>query len=388
MRRLQSPTSTTSTAISPGSPATDRCGRPDRRDVRAGASALAPIRPRTRLRPDLALPGRTDGRARPFPLRAPPHAARAARRATRTLRGALHRGAVTRARGSRRHPDRRRARGDRAARRARRRRDDRIARARHLRHELHHAAQPRAQEARGGPPCRSVTSSPSCTRARIAAPVERARAGSPDRRQPPRPARRRFTWRRALVVAVPVRRGRRRRGDPARPAPSRPRRRPRPSSSQARPRRAKRRRPPCRDRARRPAQRDPHRARRHRVASSALRRAPVAACRDAERRLERRQARAAHRDRRSAAIPTSCTRRRRARTRIADLVLRIPRRTSRSAISRLSQLGTITGEQVDVQDLPGAARHDRLARSRGCRSSSRPFARRQQTDPCRAQIAA
>jgi hypothetical protein len=38
----------------------------------------------------------------------------------------------------------------------------------------------------------------------------------------------------------------------------------------------------------------------------------------------------------------------------AELVLKIPRRNVQRAITRLSQLGTITGEQVDVQDLqPG-----------------------------------
>jgi Domain of unknown function (DUF4349) len=39
------------------------------------------------------------------------------------------------------------------------------------------------------------------------------------------------------------------------------------------------------------------------------------------------------------------------RTAHAELVLRIPRRNVQRAITRLSQLGTITGEQVDVQDL-------------------------------------
>ena len=35
----------------------------------------------------------------------------------------------------------------------------------------------------------------------------------------------------------------------------------------------------------------------------------------------------------------------------ADLVLRIPRRNVQEAVTRLSQLGTITSEQVDIQDL-------------------------------------
>lgn len=36
---------------------------------------------------------------------------------------------------------------------------------------------------------------------------------------------------------------------------------------------------------------------------------------------------------------------------VADLVLRVPRRHVQEAVTRLSQLGTITSEQVDVQDL-------------------------------------
>lgn len=39
------------------------------------------------------------------------------------------------------------------------------------------------------------------------------------------------------------------------------------------------------------------------------------------------------------------------KTGAADLVLRIPRRNVQEAVTRLSQLGTITSEQVDIQDL-------------------------------------
>jgi hypothetical protein len=49
--------------------------------------------------------------------------------------------------------------------------------------------------------------------------------------------------------------------------------------------------------------------------------------------------------------PTSVHATSKGRTAHAELVLRIPRRNIQRAISRLSQLGTITGEQVDVQDL-------------------------------------
>ena len=53
----------------------------DRRDVRARAAALAPLRPAPRLGAHLALPGGAHGRARPLPLRAAARAARGARRA-------------------------------------------------------------------------------------------------------------------------------------------------------------------------------------------------------------------------------------------------------------------------------------------------------------------
>ena len=54
-------------------------------------------------------------------------------------------------------PHRRRARGDRAPRRARPRCRHRRPRARHLPHQLHDAPEPRAEEARGGRACRSLT---------------------------------------------------------------------------------------------------------------------------------------------------------------------------------------------------------------------------------------
>jgi Domain of unknown function (DUF4349) len=49
--------------------------------------------------------------------------------------------------------------------------------------------------------------------------------------------------------------------------------------------------------------------------------------------------------------PTSVHATSHGRTAQAELVLRIPRRNVQRAVTRLSQLGTITGEQVDVQDL-------------------------------------
>ena len=85
-------------------------------------------------------------------------------------------------------------------------------------------------------------------------------------------------------------------------------------------------------------------------ARAALRRDDRPAGRLAERRLERREAALAI----TAALgghPTSVHASSADKTGVADLVLRIPRRHVQEAVTRLSQLGTITSEQVDVQDL-------------------------------------
>lgn len=59
--------------------------------------------------------------------------------------------------------------------------------------------------------------------------------------------------------------------------------------------------------------------------------------------------------------PTSVHASSAAKTGTADLVLRVPRRHVQEAVTRLSQLGTITSEQVDVQDLqPTLDAADRL----------------------------
>lgn len=71
----------------------------------------------------------------------------------------------------------------------------------------------------------------------------------------------------------------------------------------------------------------------------------------------------------------------------AELVLRVPRANVQRAISRLSQLGTITGEQVDVQDLQaGLGATDRTV-ARLQRELAR-LRSQQQTDAVRRQIAA
>jgi hypothetical protein len=59
--------------------------------------------------------------------------------------------------------------------------------------------------------------------------------------------------------------------------------------------------------------------------------------------------------------PTSVHASSRSRSAFADLVLRIPRANVQRATTRLSQLGTITAEQVDVQDLQGGL--DTVART-------------------------
>ena len=71
----------------------------------------------------------------------------------------------------------------------------------------------------------------------------------------------------------------------------------------------------------------------------------------------------------------------------ADLTLKIPRQHVQEAVTRLSALGTITGEQVDLQDLQaGLNATDRLvARLQGTLAQLRS---QTQTDPVKRQIAA
>ena len=174
----------------------DRCAAEDldRRDVRAGAAALAPLRSRPRARP---APGSARSRERSrsttsAPSGGAPGASSSQRRPSAIdarfaeglspeLESAL--GRLT--------PGEREVVAlrvlldlDAGARRPH---------ARHLAHQLHDAPQPRAQEARGGTPCRSVTSSRSCAPRASTAPPElrervrliaaddraRRRAGSP-----------------------------------------------------------------------------------------------------------------------------------------------------------------------------------------------------------------
>lgn len=59
--------------------------------------------------------------------------------------------------------------------------------------------------------------------------------------------------------------------------------------------------------------------------------------------------------------PTSVHATSKGRAAHAELVLKIPRRNVQRAVTRLSQLGTIVGEQVDVQDLQGGL--DRTSRT-------------------------
>ena len=197
--------------------------------------------------------------------------------------------------------------------------------------------------------------------ARIAAPAELRERVRADRRRSHRPAAPRSRWRRALVVALPVAaavaaaissRGRR----TSRPAVTPP-----PVGRQARDacaaqqRRAKTFGTPSG--ARRAEASRPGRPARRAACSATAR--PRAARPTRERRLRRRQARTADRDVARRLSRPRCTPRPRGEGRDADLVLRIPRAHVQEAISRLSALGTITGEQVDVQDLQAGLERDR-----------------------------
>ena len=183
--------------------------------------------------------------------------------------------------------------------------------------------------------------------ARVVAPSHVRDQRAPDRRSRDARRARRFTWRRALVIALPVAAAVAAAVVVTRPSPQQPgvtgRAGARPSS-----------RTPATTVAQgagctksaagtRGSPAPPTRA-------PALRRVPVAARRDAEGRLGRRQARAARSPRHSAATPSRCTRRPRRTPATADLTLKVPRSHVGQAIARLSALGTIIGEQVDVQD--------------------------------------
>jgi hypothetical protein len=92
--------------------------------------------------------------------------------------------------------------------------------------------------------------------------------------------------------------------------------------------------------------------------------------------------------------PTSVHASSQARTAHAELVLRIPRRNVQRAITQLSQLGTITGEQVDVQDAQAGldATSRTIARLQaklaGLRAEAQTTAVAQQIAALTAQVAA
>jgi uncharacterized protein YcbK (DUF882 family) len=75
------------------------------------------------------------------------------------------------------------------------------------------------------------------------------------------------------------------------------------------------------------------------------------------------------------------------KTAVADLTLKVPRRHVQTALARLSQLGTITGEQLDVQDeTSGINATDReIAR---LQRLLRELRAQQQTDVVKRQVAA
>ena len=83
---------------------------------------------------------------------------------------------------------------------------------------------------------------------------------------------------------------------------------------------------------------------------AAVRRDDRRACQLTGRRVERRQEGAADHEH-ARGHPTSVHASAAGKAGTADLVLRIPRRHVQEAVTRLSQLGTITSEQVDIQDL-------------------------------------
>jgi uncharacterized coiled-coil protein SlyX len=71
----------------------------------------------------------------------------------------------------------------------------------------------------------------------------------------------------------------------------------------------------------------------------------------------------------------------------AQLVLAIPRQNVQAAVARLSRLGTITGESVDIQDLQPAVNSVERTIAR-LQRQLRALRARQQTDATARQIAA
>ena len=203
------------------------------------------------------------------------------------------------------------------------------------------------------------------------------------------PTPRGFTWRRALVVAAPGRSGRRRehRLHPARRAPGR-----RHGDHDAgRPRRSARRPAAGREGHRRPdglgragaPQSSPCRARRIACRSTAR----TSHCASRARRPSPTASRAHCAIASSlGGYPASVHASSEAKVASADLVLKIPRAHVQEAITRLSALGTITGEQVDIQDT-GRAQRDRpeIARLQSSSSAARADA---DDDDVQAHIAA
>ena len=237
----------------------------------------------------------------------------------------------------------RRARGRRASRRARSRRPDHGADARHLAHQLHDSPEPRSQEARGGTPCRSVTSSRRSAPQRSKLPSELrervrliAAAAPPERRSL-------FTAAASARRARPGRRrGRRRsRHDQADAPPGRSR--PAVHAPTWRPDRHDR--PRAADEGRRvPRALRPARERRpsprRRRGPEVLRLADAARA-ERDRRLERDQARRRDRHRPRRLRRLGARRRRRAPHASSELVLKVPKTNVR------------TGDRTPV-----GARHD------------------------------
>ena len=297
--------------------------------------------PKRGLGAHLALPGRAHDRARPLPLREAPAAARAARGGAGALRGAAGRRPLARARGGARAAVGRRARGDRASRRARLRRPTAAG----MLGISPTNCTTRLNRALGSSRRLSLSQPDLLTQLREArplAPAELREHVASIAARPRRPPRRRHLAARA-PVAVPVAAAVAGAAillqggcTTARPRPAQ-RRRPR------RPRRPTRR----RRRRRRPTPRSPAPSpdRVQRISMSLQLRVEEHAG-----RLRRHEA--GGRDRPLARrLPSSLNVDAAGRTGYAHIVLRIPKEHVQQAVTRLSALGTIVGENVSIQDL-------------------------------------
>ena len=336
-----------------------------RRDVRAGASALAPLRPEPRAR---RAPGSARSRARPRSTTSAPRGAAGGARSSRPRPSGSRSGSVEGLSPELEAALQRLTAGEREVIALRvvldldapTRRGD----ARHLPHQLHDAPQPRAREARGGTPCRGLTCSASCARrarsrrpscastcpppaADAAAELEPAPRAAPVHLAAHAPGRcsRRGGVAAGAVILRQLEPARRRTRDGARASSRRRPSLPARSAAELAVARRGERAARARTWPNRPGAEPESGPARQRLDSSCASRAPRR-CRTARSGRARSRMRSVA-TRRAVVVSAAGA------SGYAQLVLRIPKQHLQQAVARLSALGTIVGEHVSIRDIEG-----------------------------------